>query len=92
MSTRPQPIVFSHANGFPAGTYRVLFERWRSAGHPVHAIERFGHDPRYPVTSNWRGLRDQLIGFIEAEEGGLALLVGLSLGGLLDLPAAFKRP
>jgi hypothetical protein len=20
------PIVFSHANGFPAGTYRLLFE------------------------------------------------------------------
>ena len=39
------PIVFSHANGFPAGTYRVLFELWRKAGHEVHAVERFGHDP-----------------------------------------------
>ena len=46
-------IVFSHANGFPAGTYRQLFEAWRGAGFEVHALERFGHDPAYPVRSNW---------------------------------------
>ena len=92
LDARSLPIVFSHANGFPAGTYRVLFEHWRNAGHAVHAIERFGHNPRYPVTSNWRGLRDQLIDFIEAEVGGPAILIGHSLGGLLSLLAACKRP
>ena len=86
------PIVFSHANGFPAGTYRVLFELWRKAGHEVHAVERFGHDPAYPVTSNWPKLRDQLIHFIEREVGGPAILVGHSLGGLLSLLAACRRP
>ncbi len=30
-SRRRGAIVFSHANGFPAGTYRLLFERWRAA-------------------------------------------------------------
>jgi pimeloyl-ACP methyl ester carboxylesterase len=85
-------IVFSHANGFPAGTYRVLFERWQAAGYTVHAVERFGHDPAYPVASNWRGLRDQLIDFIDAEVGGPAILVGHSLGGLLSLLAACRRP
>ncbi|MFO1340766.1 MAG: alpha/beta hydrolase [Burkholderiaceae bacterium] len=88
----PRHIVFSHANGFPAGTYRVLFERWRAAGYQVHAVERFGHDPRFPVTSNWRGLRDQLIDFVEREVGGPAILVGHSLGGLLSLLAACRRP
>lgn len=86
------PIVFSHANGFPAGTYRLLFEAWRHAGHAVHAIERFGHDPRFPVTSNWPHLRDQLIGFIETEVGGPALLVGHSLGGMVSVMAAARRP
>jgi len=86
------PIVFSHANGFPAGTYRVLFEAWRAAGHAVHAVEKFGHDPAYPVTSNWPKLRDQLIHFIEREVGAPAVLVGHSLGGLLSLLAACKRP
>ena len=88
----PRHIVFSHANGFPAGTYRVLFERWQAAGYTVHAVERFGHDPAYPVASNWRGLRDQLIDFIDAEVGGPAILVGHSLGGLVSLLAACRRP
>ena len=42
----PRTLVFSHANGFPAGTYRVLFEQWRAAGWHVLAPEKFGHDPR----------------------------------------------
>ena len=85
-------IDFSHANGFPAGTYRQLFEAWRAAGFAVHAIEKFGHDPRFPVTSNWPHLRDQLIHFIDAEVGGPAFLVGHSLGGYLSLMAASRRP
>lgn len=85
-------IVFSHANGFPAGTYGQLFAPWRAAGWRVLAIEKFGHDPRYPVTSNWPKLRDQLVHFIEAEVPEGAFLVGHSLGGLLSLMAACRRP
>ena len=85
-------IVFSHANGFPAGTYRQLFEAWRGAGVTVHSIEKFGHDPRFPVTSNWPHLRDQLIHFIDHEVGAPAYLVGHSLGGYLSLMAASRRP
>jgi pimeloyl-ACP methyl ester carboxylesterase len=85
-------LVFSHANGFPAGTYRQLFQAWRAAGWRVKAVEQFGHDPAYPVTSNWPRLRDQLIDFIEAEAGGPSWLVGHSLGGLLSLLAACRRP
>jgi pimeloyl-ACP methyl ester carboxylesterase len=85
-------IVFSHANGFPAGTYRVLFDAWRHAGYEVHAIERIGHDPSFPVTSNWPHLRDELVRFIEQAAGGPAFLVGHSLGGLLSVLAASRRP
>lgn len=85
-------LVFSHANGFPAGTYRQLFTIWRAAGWRVLAIDQFGHDPAYPVTSNWPRLRDQLIDFIDAQAPGGAFLVGHSLGGLLSLLAASKRP
>ncbi len=85
-------IVFSHANGFPAGTYRLLFEAWRAAGYTVHAIDKYGHDPRYPVTPNWPHLGAQLIDFIEQRALGPAYLVGHSLGGYLSLMAASRRP
>ena len=85
-------IVFSHANGFPAGTYRQLFEAWRGAGFTVHAIEKYGHDARYPVTSNWPHLRSELIHFIEREVDAPAWLVGHSLGGYLSAMAASRRP
>ena len=89
---KPLPaIVFSHANGFPAGTYRALFEAWHAAGYRVHAVEKFGHDARFPVTSNWPHLRDQLIDCIEHEAKSPAYLVGHSLGGYLSVLAASRR-
>lgn len=87
------PIVFSHANGFPAGTYRALFEVWQAAGHAVHAIERLGHHPHHPVGENWLGLRDQLLAFADAQvPAAPAWFVGHSLGGVLSLMAAAQRP
>jgi pimeloyl-ACP methyl ester carboxylesterase len=85
-------IVFSHANGFPAGTYRLLFDAWRAAGYRVHAVEKYGHDPHFPVTSNWPHLRNQLIQFVEHTAAAPVFLVGHSLGGYLSLLAASRRP
>ena len=85
-------IVFSHANSFPAGTYRLLFDAWRAAGYTVHAIEKYGHDPEYPVTNHGPRLRDQLIHFAEGHAKEPAFFVGHSLGGFLSLLAAAKRP
>lgn len=87
-------LVFAHANGFPSGCYRVLFEHWRAAGWTVHALPRIGHNPDYPVTSNWPHLRDELIDFIEQQVQPTepVMLVGHSLGGLLSLLAACRKP
>jgi len=88
-------IIFSHANSFPASTYRVLFKSLRARGHAVRAVEKFGHDPQYPVTSNWPHLVQQLADFaapeIEAHGSG-AWLVGHSLGGFLSLMCAARHP
>ena len=86
-------IVFVHANGFPAGTYDELFKHWRHAGWRVLAPARLGHDPAYPVTSNWPRVRDELLDFIEREAPALPVhLVGHSLGGYLSLLAASRKP
>ncbi len=88
-------IVFSHANSFPASTYRVLFKHLRSRGFKVKAIDKFGHDPLYPVTNNWPHLVQQLADFTRAEvdkSGEPAWLIGHSLGGFLSLMAAAGHP
>ncbi len=95
-SARTLPlVVFSHANSFPACTYGLLLDALRARGFEVHAIERFGHDPAYPVTNNWPQLARQLVDFAQPmvrQRGEKAFLVGHSLGGLLSLIAAATHP
>lgn len=88
-------IIFSHANSFPAGTYAVLFRSLRARGFTVRAVEKFGHEPAYPVTSNWPHLVQQLADFAGPEierHGQPAWLVGHSLGGFLSLMCAARHP
>jgi pimeloyl-ACP methyl ester carboxylesterase len=88
-------IIFSHANSFPASTYGVLFKSLRARGFSVRAPEKFGHDPKYPVTSNWPHLVQQLADFAAPEierHGQPAWLVGHSLGGFLSLMCAARHP
>ena len=93
-STKPV-IVFSHGNSFPASTYGGMTALLESRGYPVRAIEKYGHDPDYPVTSNWPHLVQQLADFTtqQAQASGLPIvLVGHSLGGFLSLMCAAKHP
>ena len=88
-------IIFSHANSFPASTYTTLFRSLRARGHMVQALEKFGHDPAYPVTSNWPHLVQQLADFAAPEieqHGQGAWLVGHSLGGFLSIMCAACHP
>jgi len=88
-------LVFSHANSFGASTYRVLFKSLRARGFAVKAVEKFGHDPLYPVTNNWPNLVRQLAEFTRqqvTEGGGPVWLVGHSLGGFLSLMTAARHP
>ena len=89
-------LIFSHGNSFPASTYRVMLDSLRARGFQVHAIEKYGHDPKYPVTDNWPHLVRQLAQFAtqrRKESGGEAVwLVGHSLGGILSLMCAARHP
>ncbi|MEJ7686764.1 MAG: alpha/beta hydrolase [Variovorax sp.] len=89
------PVVFSHGNSFPASTYRVMLDSLRNRGFDVDAIEKFGHDPSYPVTDNWPHLVQQLADFARTQAdaaGGPVFLVGHSLGGFLSLMCAALHP
>ena len=95
MNSHLPPIIFAHANSFPASTYRVLFAELRRRGFRVKAVDKFGHDARYPVSNNWPHLVQQLADFAAAEQqtsGEPAFLVGHSLGGFLSLMAAARHP
>lgn len=88
-------IIFSHANSFPASTYRVLFAGLNRRGFDVAAIECLGHDPHYPVTSNWPKLVQQLADFTQqqmVQRSGPLWLVGHSLGGFLSVMCAARHP
>ncbi len=97
MHAPPAPglIIFSHGNSFPASTYRVMFAELERRGFTVRAVEKFGHDPRFPVTPNWPHLVDELFEFAEAEgvkAGQPPWLVGHSLGGFLSTMCAARHP
>jgi pimeloyl-ACP methyl ester carboxylesterase len=88
-------LIFSHGNSFPASTYGVLFASLKKRGFTVKAVEKFGHDPKYPVTDNWKHLVQQLTDFCQREvdkHGTPATLVGHSLGGFLSLMCAARHP
>jgi pimeloyl-ACP methyl ester carboxylesterase len=88
-------IIFSHANSFPLSTYAVLKRSLRARGYTVRGVDKFGHDPQYPVTSNWPHLVQQLADFAGPEierHGQPAWLVGHSLGGFLSLMCAARFP
>jgi pimeloyl-ACP methyl ester carboxylesterase len=86
-------IVFSHGNGFPGSTYRVMLDAIRARGFRVEAIDKFGHDPRYTVTDNCPHLVQQLTDFVTPlTSDAPVFLVGHSLGGILSMMVAARHP
>ncbi|MEO0581838.1 MAG: alpha/beta hydrolase [Bacteroidota bacterium] len=83
------PIQFSHANGFPAASYRTFFEELHP--HPVHAVPAFGLGV-YQIKKDWWPLVDELIAHIEGHGNYPVIGLGHSLGGMLTVWAALKRP
>jgi len=89
-------IVFAHANGFNAGTYRVLLaplaERFR-----VVAFDMRGHGmtnlPTHKrLIAGWRVYRDDLLKVLDHFRTSKVLLAGHSLGASASLMAAAELP
>lgn len=84
-------LHFAHANGFPGGSYNKLLEHFNDE-YKVIAIDRLGHNPKYPVNNNWTNLADELISFLEKNSDSPVIGAGHSLGSLVTFIAAYKRP
>lgn len=84
-------IHFSHANGFPAGSYST-FLSYLSDDFDIGVIDRLGHHDDYPVTDNWSYLVKQLIDYFEHTYSQPVYAVGHSLGGVLSMIVAAQRP
>jgi len=87
-----RPVLhFSHANGFPAPTYRRMLSLL-DPSFRVGAIAALGMDPRYPPTEGWTHLAQQVIDHVERSHTQPVIGVGHSLGGYLTFMAAVARP
>ena len=72
-----------------------MLRQLEARGFAVKAVEKFGHDPAYPVTDNWPHLVQQLQDFtqsIAAQHDTQVYLVGHSLGGFLSALAGVRIP
>ena len=84
-------IHFAHAAGFPSLTYSKLFDCLRP-DFEIGFIRKHAHNPDYPVTDNWELLAVELADELSATYDEPVIGVGHSLGGVLHLLAAVKRP
>jgi pimeloyl-ACP methyl ester carboxylesterase len=93
---RAYDLIFLHANGFNAQTYRrilaPLTERFR-----ILAVDQRGHGAStLPAVvegrTNWLDFRDDLLALLEVLEVRDAVLAGHSMGGTACLLAAAEAP
>jgi pimeloyl-ACP methyl ester carboxylesterase len=92
---RPVDLVFVHANGFNAATYRFLLEPLAGKAR-ILAADLRGHgrsglpaDPAW--RRNWHDFRDDLVALIDAVDGPPVVLAGHSMGAVVALLAAERR-
>lgn len=93
---RPVDLVFVHANGFNAATYRSLLAPL-SASLRILAPDLRGHGrTRLPTPVkgrwSWADHRDDLVSLLDSLDGPPVALAGHSMGGTSSLLAAAERP
>ncbi len=93
---RPVDIVFSHATGFNARSYRTVLAPLAAEFHIV-AIDIRGHGAStlptdQAVWPGWDGLAQDLVAFLARVADGPVVLAGHSLGATTSLLAAGLAP
>ena len=95
-ATRPIDVIFSHANGFNARTYRSILSPLATQLR-ILAIDLRGHGATtLPTTiegrEGWPQFRDDLLALMAAVADGPVVLAGHSMGGTSSLLAAAAEP
>lgn len=92
---RPVDIVFSHANGFNARTYRTILSPLAQELR-ILALDLRGHGattlPTETIGHEWTVFRDDLLALLEAAVPQPVVLAGHSMGGAASLLAAALSP
>ena len=89
-------VVFLHANGFNALTYRSILGPL-AAGLRVLAVDQRGHgesrlEAKPEGRRSWKDFRDDLVALLDALDQPPVVLSGHSMGGTVSLLAAALRP
>lgn len=93
---RPVDLIFCHANGFNAATYRSLLAPLASSLR-ILAPDLRGHGATtLPTTTagrrGWQDHRDDLVALLDTLDGPPVVLAGHSMGGTTALLASAQRP
>ena len=93
---RPIDVVFSHANGFNARTYRTILGPL-AGDLRILAVDMRGHGASSLPTviegrDGWHEFRDDLLALLGAETHGPVVLAGHSMGATSSLLAAAAEP
>lgn len=94
--SRPVDIVFVHANGFNARTYRAILEPL-ARDHRILAVDQRGHGrSTLPAETegrtSWNGLRDDLLALLDSLDLRNVVLSGHSMGGTACVLAQAHDP
>lgn len=94
---QPIDVIFSHANGFNALTYRSILQPLAGQMR-ILAVDQRGHgETRTPADAqawrrSWGVQRRDLVEVIDHETAGPVVLAGHSMGAIVSLLAAERRP
>jgi pimeloyl-ACP methyl ester carboxylesterase len=93
---RPVDVVFSHAHGFNARTYRTILQPLAGEMR-IAAIDLRGHGASTLPTviegrEGWTEMEADLLAFLAAATEGPVVLAGHSMGGTTSLLAAAAEP
>lgn len=84
-------IHFAHANGFPSACYKVMLTELK-VKYDLKYVSMLGHDHEYPLDDNWSSLVEEVLDSITTQFDQPIVGVGHSLGGVVILLAACRRP